>query len=125
VLAVAAGLGFGGVGIAARVLVIPHQWWRMLGDPVLWALIGFAVLSTVCYALALAGARVTVVAAVSLTIETVVPAAVGLGWLGDTVRHGFVPVAVIGFLATLGGCLALSRNSGLVDVEQSVGVRRR
>lgn len=119
-LAIAAGLGFGGVGIAARVLVIPDPWWRMVGDPVAWALVGYAALGTICYAFALAGGRVTVVAALSVALETTVPAAVGLGWLGDAVRPGFGTVAAIGFVATVGGCLALCRNEDLVNLEQSV-----
>jgi hypothetical protein len=59
------------------------------------------------------------VAAISLAIETVVPAAVGLRWLGDAVRPGFTALAVLGFLATLGGCLALSRSGELVTLESS------
>lgn len=124
-LAIAAGIGFGGVGIAARVLVIPDPWWHVVGDPVAWALVGYAALAVICYALALAGGRVTMVAALTVALETSVPAAVGLGWLGDAVRPGFGTVAAIGFVATVGGCLALCRNEDLVNLEQSVSGWRR
>lgn len=119
-LAVVAGLAFGGVGIAARVLVTPHPWWHLLGDPVAWALVGYAALGTICYALALARGRVTTVASLSVVIETTVPAAVGLGWLGDAVRPGLGVVAAVGFLVTAGGCLALCRNENVVDLEHSI-----
>lgn len=107
-LSLAAGLGFGGVGVAARVIVVPHPWWQLLGDPVVWALAGYAVLSLAAYALALARGSVTVVAALTFGVETVVPAAIGLLWLGDRVRPGLAAVAVLGFFATVGGCVALA-----------------
>ncbi|WP_353647523.1 hypothetical protein ABLG96_11475 [Nakamurella sp. A5-74] len=119
-LAVVAGLAYGAVGIAARVLVTPHPWWHLLGDPVAWVLAGYATLGTICYALALARGRVTVVASVSVVIETVVPTMVGLLWLGDAVRRGFGICAAIGFVVTTGGCLALCRNKELVDLERAV-----
>ncbi len=77
-LSVAAGLGFAGVGIAARVLVVPDPWWRGMESPVLIALVLHGVLATVAYAVALARGRVTTVAAVTFAVETVVPAAIGL-----------------------------------------------
>lgn len=116
-LSVAAGIGFAGVGIAARIVVIPHPLWMLVGEPTVWALIGFAVLSAVCYACALARGAVTVVAALSLTIETVLPAVVGLVWLGDGVRAGFDLVAALGFCATVGGCLALARYAEVSEVD--------
>lgn len=114
-LALAAGLGFGGVGVAARVLVLPHPWWHLAGDPVAWALAAYAVLSSVCYALALARGSVTVVAALTFGVETVVPAAIGLAWLGDHVRPGLTVVALAGFLATVGGCITLAGRAEPVD----------
>ena len=116
VLALAAGLGFGGVGIAARVLVIPDPWWHLLADPVAWALAAYAVLSTLCYAVALARGSTTVVAALTFGAETVVPAGIGLLWLGDRVRTGWAGLAVIGFVAAIGGCLALAGKAEVTEV---------
>lgn len=107
-LAAGAGLGFGGVGIAARVLSLPPQWWRVLGDPVGWALVGYGVVATWCYALALAAGSVAVVAALTFAVETVVPSVIGLLWLGDRVRPGLGVVALLGFVATVGGCIVLA-----------------
>lgn len=109
-LSVAAGLGFGGLGIAARVLVLPAVWWHVVTDPALIALVAHGILSTTAYALALERGKATTVAAVTVTIETVVPALVGLAWLGDGVRHGsgWVVVAVLAFAATVGGSIALA-----------------
>ncbi len=112
-LSVAAGLGFAGVGIAARVLVAPDPWWRAVESPVLLALIVHGVLATVAYAVALARGRVTTVAAVTFAVETVVPAAIGLAWLGDAVRPGggWSLVAALGFAAALGGSIALASHA--------------
>ena len=110
-LAAAAGLGFGGVGIAARVVSVPEPWWHLLADPLAWAVAAYGVLAMVCYALALDRGAATTTAAVTFGVETVVPAAVGLLWLGDTVRAGFAAWAALGFVATLGGCVALARRA--------------
>ncbi|KRE40423.1 hypothetical protein [Knoellia sp. Soil729] len=114
-LSVGAGLGFGGVGLAARVLVIPHPWWSGTRDPVLWALVGYSVVGFACYALALTAGPVTVVAAVTFGVETVVPAGIGLAFLGDSVRAGGAVLALLGFVSTVGGCLALARRAEIAD----------
>lgn len=111
VLAVASGLGFGVVGIAARVIVVVHPWWRMAGDPLLWALALAGVGSLVACGCALDRASATTVAALIVAAETVVPAAVGLAVLGDLVRPHLALLAGLGFVATLGGCLAVARSS--------------
>jgi drug/metabolite transporter (DMT)-like permease len=110
-LAVTAGLGFGGNGIAARVIAVPSPTWRIVLDPVLWALVVFAAIALVAYGLALQRGSVTTTAAVTFTVETVVPSVIGLAWLGDTVRAGAWPLAGLGFCLTLGGCILLARHS--------------
>jgi drug/metabolite transporter (DMT)-like permease len=110
-LAATAGLGFGGVGIAARVVEVPGALWRLALDPVPWALVGFSLIAMSAYGLALQRGSVTTVAAVTFTVETVVPAAIGLLWLGDQVRSGAAPVAVLGFVLTLGGSIVLARHA--------------
>lgn len=112
-LSVASGLGFGGVGIAARVLEIPPVWWHVALDPAFIALVAHGILSVAAYGLALERGKATTVAAVTVVMETVVPAMVGLVWLGDAVRHGpgWVSAAVLAFAATLGGSIALAARS--------------
>ncbi|WP_323099764.1 hypothetical protein [Intrasporangium sp. YIM S08009] len=107
-LSVAAGLGFGGVGVAARLLEVPDPVWGLLTDGLAWILAAHAALATVAYALALARGRVTTVAALTFATETVVPAAVGLLALGDQVVPGRDPLAAAAFVATLAGCIALA-----------------
>lgn len=110
-LAAAAGLGFAGVGIAARALQTPSVWWHLADQPLLWALVLDGAIALVCYAGALQRGSVTIVAAITFAVETLVPAIVGYAVLGDRARPGFVPVAVTGLLLTLGAAIALSRHS--------------
>ncbi len=103
-----AGLGFGIVALAARVvtdLSIGH----LVGDPAVYALAlgGFA--SFLFYATALQRGAVTTVTAAVVIGETVLPALVGVYVLGDGTRPGFVPVAVIGFVIAIAGALMLAR----------------
>ncbi|GGB15456.1 hypothetical protein GCM10011492_01440 [Flexivirga endophytica] len=108
VLAAASGLGFGLTGIVARVLDASNPLWRTVFQPQLWALVLAGAVAVVAYGFALERGRTTSVAAITFAVETVIPAVIGLAWLGDSVRHGFAAVAVLGFIATLGGCLALA-----------------
>lgn len=109
VLATVAGLGFGGTAIAARVLHVHTPWWRTIEEPALWALAAYGAISLVAFGLALARADVTAVAAITFVVETIVPTIVGVTWLGDRVRHGTAPVAVVALALTLAGCLVLAR----------------
>ena len=119
-LAATAGLGFGGVGIAARVVDIPSAPWRLVLDPVSWALAVFSLIAITAYAAALQRGSVTTVAAMTFAVETVVPAAIGLLWLGDRVRPGAGPVALLGFVLTLAGSIALARHAA-EDVPAGAG----
>lgn len=109
VLAVVAGLGFGGAGIGGRVLVLEHPLWHLLGSPVLWSLAAYGLISLVAFALALQRGSTTTVSAITFVVETVVPAAIGVIWLGDEVRSGWTWAAGAGVLLTLAGCVALAR----------------
>ncbi len=108
-LAAGAGLGFGGVGISARALTVDGPWWHLPTQPLLWALAVHGVLATYCYAAALQRGSATVVSAVTFAVETVVPAGIGLAFLGDAARPGFAAVAAVGFALTVGAAVALAR----------------
>jgi drug/metabolite transporter (DMT)-like permease len=110
-LAVTAGLAFAGVGVAARVLTLPPELWRLLLDPVPWALVLYAVIALVAFGLALQQGSVTTTTAITFAVETVAPAIIGLAWLGDRVRPGMETAAVLGFCLALGGSILLGRHS--------------
>lgn len=108
-LAAGAGAAFGAVGIAARAFAVPQNWADALGDPLLYAIVANGVLATLLFAGALQRGKVTTVAAVTFSVETIVPAIVGVAWLGDHARTGMVPVATLGFALTVTASIALAR----------------
>ncbi len=119
ILAADAGLAFGGVGVAARTLVVPHPLLDATGlgqlarDPVALSLVAYGVLGMLFYSAALQRGSVTTATAITFAIETTVPTLIGLTLLGDRARPGFAPVAVAGFVVALAGCLGLARQADL------------
>jgi drug/metabolite transporter (DMT)-like permease len=108
-LAALAGAGFAGVGIAARGLPTPRPFWHVVEQPAAWALVAFGGLAILLFATALQRGAVTAVSAVMFAVETIVPAVVGLAWLGDATRPGIgPPMAVAGFALALAAAVALA-----------------
>ncbi|MGO9875133.1 MAG: hypothetical protein ACLPVY_15165 [Acidimicrobiia bacterium] len=110
-LALGAGLSFAGTGIAARQLEVPHVAWHLVTDPVVLALGAYAVLGVLLFATALQRTSVTSVAALVFLVETVIPSAIGLFFLGDRARPHLAAAAAAGFILTVGSSLALARRS--------------
>ncbi|MCG6499272.1 hypothetical protein [Kitasatospora sp. A2-31] len=107
-LGLVAGLQFGVVGVAVRVLpaLSPAELWT---EPSAYAVAvaglgGFAALTW-----AMQCGSVTAATAAMVLGETLGPAVVGVAVLGDHTRHGAVPLAVLGFAAAIAGALALAR----------------
>ncbi len=116
-LGAVAGLGFGLVAIAARIL--PHRLSpeRLLTDPTTYALVVAGAVALLTYSTALQRGSVTTSTAPLVVLETVVPAAVGLFLLGDTPRPGWGWVAALGFLLAVGGAASLARHGELTVAE--------
>jgi drug/metabolite transporter (DMT)-like permease len=107
-LGTVSGLGYGLVGIAARVLA-GFAPLTLVTDPAAYALVGAGVISFAFWATALEGGSVTVATAAVTLTETLPPAVIGVIFLGDTTRRGLEPVAVVGFLLAVVSALALAR----------------
>jgi drug/metabolite transporter (DMT)-like permease len=107
-LAVLTGLAFSVVAVTARSLTVPRPLWHVLADPGLWAIPALGTLGMLLFATALQKGSVTSVTALTFAVETVVPAGLGLVFLGDTTRPGFALVAAAGFVLTIAGTLALA-----------------
>src|SRR6478752_6116270 len=80
------------------------------------AIVVNGILGTVLFALALQRGKVTVVAAVTFTTNTVLPATIGIVFLGDQVRSGYALVATAGFLIAVSGAIALAQFAGPLPV---------
>jgi hypothetical protein len=107
VLGALAGAGFAAFGVASRVL--PDSGAELLGDPLAYAALAYIGLGLLLYGAALQRGPVTGVAAATTAVEALVPAVVGLA-LAEGARGGLVPLAVAGFLLTLGATLSLIRS---------------
>jgi hypothetical protein len=107
-LAVLAGLAFTVVAVTARSLTVPSPLWHVLADPGLWAILALGSLGMLLFTTALQRGSVTSATALTFAVETIVPAGIGLAFLGDTTRPGFATVAAVGFVLTIAGTLALA-----------------
>ena len=112
-LAVLAGLAFTVVAVTARSLTVPSPLWRVLADPGLWAILALGGLGMLLFTTALQRGSVTSATALTFAVETIVPAGIGLAFLGDTTRPGFALVAAVGFVLTIAGSLALATDARL------------
>ncbi len=110
-LALCAGISWASTGIAARVLQIPSPATHVLIDPVALCLVAYGILGVLLFATALQRGSVTATAALVFTVETVVPAIVGVALLDDRARPGFSLIAALGFATTLAASIALARRS--------------
>lgn len=108
-LGAVAGLAFGTASISIRVLGNLHSVTSMAEDPAFYVMCVCGAGAFLLFATALQQSKVTVVQSAMVLGQTVIPAVVGVLVLGDRPRHGFMVVALIGFLGAIGGALVLAR----------------
>jgi len=108
VLGAVAGLGYGVVAVAARIL--PGYSLAVLArDPAAYAAVAGGVVSFMLYAAALDNGSVTVATAAVVLAETAPPALVGILFLGDHTRPGLAPVAWVAFVLAVTSAVLLAR----------------
>lgn len=105
-LGLLAGAGFGVVAVCARLL--PDLGPALLTAPTAYVLVLAGSSAYLVYSAAMQRGSVTTATAGMVITQTVVPALAGLA-LGDEVRPGLVPLAVLGFALAVGGALGLGR----------------
>ncbi len=108
-LGLVAGTGFGLVAVSARLLPTGLNPADVLREPALYALGLAGAAAFLLYATAMQHSSVTLATAALVVTQTGVPAVLGLLLLGDGVREGTAPLALVGFLLALGGAVALAR----------------
>lgn len=107
-LGLAAGLGFGIVAVAARVVpdLAPAA---LLRDPATWALLSGGTVAFHLYSAALQRAGVLTATSAMTVAQTVGPALVGVLALGDRVRDGALPLALVALALAVAGVAVLTR----------------
>jgi drug/metabolite transporter (DMT)-like permease len=111
VMSCAAGLGFSGVALASRGIGATGISWSLLSDPLLWAIIVHGAIGIGFFTVALQRDAVTLVTAITLVFEVVVPSLIGIMLFGDAIAVGFTSLAIAGFALAIGGAVLLSRFS--------------
>ena len=109
-LGAVAGLGFGVVAVATRILPAPLDLPRLVTDPAAYALLVGGAVALLTYSTAMQRGSVTLATAPLVVLETVGPAAVGLLLLGDAPRSGWGWVAGLGFAVAVAGAVSLARH---------------
>jgi drug/metabolite transporter (DMT)-like permease len=109
-LGLLAGLEFGIVALAARVLPTVLDPLRLLRDPSVWALAVAGVAGTLVYATALQRGPLTATSAAVIGSETLAPAVAAAILIGDLPRPGWLPAAVGGVALVLAGAGLLARH---------------
>jgi hypothetical protein len=109
-LGLLAGVEFGVVALAARVLPAALHPLELLRDPAVWALACAGVAGTLVYATALQRGPITATSAAVIASETLAPAVVAALLLGDVPKSGWLPAVVAGIALVLGGAARLARH---------------
>jgi drug/metabolite transporter (DMT)-like permease len=112
-----AGLQFGVVAIAARILPASYDPRVLLTDPATYALVIAAPVGLLALSTALQRGTVTQATAPLVVAETVAPALVGLLMFGDAPRAGWGWAAAVGFILAVLGAVSLASH-GEVRVEE-------
>ncbi|MEO6124492.1 MAG: hypothetical protein ABIR32_12350 [Ilumatobacteraceae bacterium] len=111
VLAVLAGGAFTGSALAARAVHIKDESITgILSEPLLWAVLIYAVIALGLHAVALMRGSVGPVTAAMWATEVLVAVVVGAVALGDHMRPGWVIPATIGIGLTLAATVVLARS---------------
>jgi hypothetical protein len=117
-VAAVAGLMLGGAALAGRAMPMPEgagpggTALAVATEPLVWALVVFAVGGMLLYTHALQHGQVGPVTAVLWIAEVIAPSVVALAILGDAVRPGWEVPALIAGLVTVGAAVLLAGASG-------------
>lgn len=114
--AILAGLGYAGTAICARA-VEAGTLVQILASPLAWCGAVFGIVGTVMFARALQASPDAAAPATAWlwVIEVIVPTGVGLGLLGDRLRPGWEPAAMVALAVALASAVVLSRQSAAVE----------
>ncbi|MBD0863010.1 DMT family transporter [Gordonia sp. zg691] len=124
-VAVLAGLSggvlFGVLAVAVRILdgLDPFDLGELFTDPALYAIILAGPGGFYMFTVALQKGAVSAASASLVVGETVVPGVIGIVVLGDTVRAGWGPVAVIAFIAAVIGAVVVAMSPVVEQVERA------
>lgn len=107
-LGVLSGISFGATAITGRMLDFTHPYWHIILNPLLWALAAYGIIGLLAFTIALQRHTASIVAAASITADTLFPLLIGIFFLGDQPRQGTWLEVAIGVALTLLGAVIIS-----------------
>ena len=114
-LSFGAGLGFCIVGISARTLELPVPAWRLVLEPSAWAILVNGLTAAVLFAMALQKSGATANTAIMFTTNTALSSLIGVAYLDDRVRTGFIAAAIVGFVCAVAGAIGTAHYASLAQ----------
>ncbi|HUD05689.1 MAG TPA: hypothetical protein VMR18_02085 [Candidatus Saccharimonadales bacterium] len=107
-LAILGGLAFGGTSIVGRVFRFSQPTWHTIYSPLFFALIASGILGMLLFSIALQRAQAAIINASTTASQTLVPALIGIAFLGDRARNGMWYLVFLGTFLALGGVVFLA-----------------
>jgi drug/metabolite transporter (DMT)-like permease len=107
-LAILGGLAFGGTAVVGRIFKFSQPIWHTIYSPLIFALIASGTLGILLFSIALQRAQATVVNATMTASQTLIPAIIGITFLGDHARGGMWYFVILGVSLALGGVVSLA-----------------
>lgn len=107
-LAMFAGLTFGGTGLIARTIHFSSMSIGSLLQPLVLALIGYGYLGTMFMAVALQRGNINRVNSAMFLTELSIPSIIGIVFLHDQVRAGLWGVMILGYILVIASTVILS-----------------
>jgi drug/metabolite transporter (DMT)-like permease len=101
------------VGVSARTLDPPDSVWRFVLEPSVWAILANGLVAAVLFAMALQKTNATANTAILFTTNTVLSSLVGVAYLDDRVRPGFLVAAIVGFLCAIAGAIGTAHYASI------------
>jgi drug/metabolite transporter (DMT)-like permease len=114
-LSFGAGLGFCVVGVSARTLTLPEPAWRVVLEPSLWAIPVNGFVAAVLFAMALQKTGATANTAILFTTSTALSSLIGVLYLDDRVREGFLAAALVGFACAVAGAVGTAHYASVAQ----------
>lgn len=107
-LAIMAGLSFGATSVIGRIFIVSQPVWHTIYNPLVFGLIASGTLGVLLFSIALQRALATTMNATMTMSQTLIPAIVGIVFLGDSARNGLWYLVILGGVSALGGVLVLA-----------------
>jgi multidrug transporter EmrE-like cation transporter len=101
-------LAFGDTSVIGRIFSFSNPLWHNVYNPFIYSLLACGALGILFFSTALQRAQATVMNATMTASQIVIPAIVGISFLGDDARHGLWYLVILGCTLSLGGVLALA-----------------